>query len=205
MSRMPRAVRLSIPALVAAVALSGGLAAPAGAASFDLGTITESVSLPIARDQLLGAFTDTYSFSIGAGDTFDVEALIDTGFQRRASIPDLAGSLFTAGGSLLQLGDAQTRYMPEGWAAHSVSFASMLLGTGAYKLVLTGTGTSVFPDIPISSLYFGHVDFTAATAPVPEPEIAALFAVGLAFVAAVLRRRRAGAAPSGAAPDEFGV
>ena len=192
MSTTLRVFRLPIPALVAAATLGGAFAASAAAADFDLGTITESVSLPIARDQLLGAFTDTFSFSIGEASTFDFEAMIDTGFQRRAYIPDLAGSLFV-GGSLLQSGDAQTRYTPEGWEAHSVSFASMQLGPGAYRLVFTGTGTSVFPDIPITALYFGNVDFSAATAPVPEPELVTLYAVGLVFVAAALRRRRAGA------------
>jgi len=193
MFRTPRGFRLSFPALVAAAALGGGLAAPAAAVDVDLGTISESVSLPIAHDFLLGAFSDTFSFSIGAGTAFDFEAMIDTGFWRRSGIPDLAGSLFTAGGSLLQMGDAQTRYMPEGWPARSVSFASMLLGTGAYRLIFTGTATSVYPDIPITSGYFGNVDFTATSAPVLEPEIVALYAAGLVFVAATLRRRRAGA------------
>jgi len=184
-SRAARAVSCAL-ALAAALA-----AAPAArAADLDFGTIAAPVSLPLIHEASLGAFTDTYRFSIGAGASFEVGALVDTGYGRRSGILDLAGSLFDAGGALLEAGDAQTRYLPEGYPARSVSFASLLLGAGAYRLVFTGTATSFFPDIPITAGYTGSLDLTAAAAPIPEPEIVALYGLGLLAVGALVRARR---------------
>ena len=167
------------------------LSAPAAhAADIDFGTITAPVSLPLIHDASLGAFTDTYSFSIGAGASFDFSALADTGFGRRSGILDLAGSLFDAGGALLEAGDAQTRYLPEGYPTRSVSFASLLLGAGAYRLVFTGTAASFVPELPIGAGYTGNLDFTAAAAPVPEPEIVALYGLGLIAIGALVRARQ---------------
>jgi len=175
--------------LALAASLLAGVSA-AQAADIDFGTIAAPVSLPLIHEASLGAFTDTYSFSIGAGASFDFAALADTGFGRRSGILDLAGSLFDAGGALLEAGDAQTRYLPEGFPARSVSFASLMLGTGSYRLVLTGTAASFLPDIPITAGYTGSLDFTAAAAPVPEPEIVALYGLGLIAIGALVRARQ---------------
>jgi len=181
--------RLNRAALACAAAFIG-VAVPAHATTFALGTITAPKSVPIEDSGLLGPFTDVFTFSIGAGDTFGFSSFAETGFARRYSIPDMQGYLF-ADDHLLATGDARTIFMPEGWPSREVRFAPLVLGAGDYQLKFTGTGTSAIPGSPIYSAYYGTVDFAAAPAPVPEPQTFMLMALGLGVLGLLARRREA--------------
>jgi len=153
-------------------------AAPAKAADVDLGTITSPASLAVGHDGLLGPFADVFTFAIGAGDSFGFSAFISTGYSNRSGILDMQAGLFRADG-LLQAGDAQTVYLPEGFPSRDISFDSMVLGAGAYQLRITGTATSFLSDVPITAGYQGSLDFSAAPAAIPEPASVLLMVLGM--------------------------
>ena len=163
-------------------------AAPAKAADVDLGTVTSPTSLAVGNNGLLGPFADVFTFAIGAGDSFGFSAFISTGYSNRSGILDMQAGLYRAD-SLLQAGDAQTVYLPEGFPSRDISFDSIVLGAGAYQLRVTGTAMSFLPDVPITAGYQGSLGFVAAPAPIPEPASVVLMAISLGMLGLFARRR----------------
>ena len=161
----------------------------AHAESFALGTVSSPASLSMGNGDLLGAFSDTYSFSIAPGHAFEFDSFLSTGFSRRSFILDMQAALY-GGDGLLQSGNAATVTMPEGFPSRNIDFDPFVLGAGNYELRVTGTATSEFPDAAITAAYAGSMDFTPLTTPIPEPASIALMSVGLALLGFIARRRR---------------
>ncbi len=184
-------VPISVRALLAITAVAAFChAAPARATDFALGEISAPVSLAIGNAGLLGPFADAFSFSIGATDSFDFESFVSTGFSNRSAIPDMVGALYS-GATLVANGLAETVVTPEGFPSRDITFASLALGAGDYRLVFSGTASPFDPGLPITSSYFGSVTFNAVTA-IPEPSTYLLIAIGaLALLAAIRREGRA--------------
>jgi hypothetical protein len=168
-----------------------GLHGTANAVIVPLGEISLPGSFAVQNGGLLGEFTDQYTFSIAAGNAFDISAFISTGFSNRYGIDDLVGSLYQ-GSALLFSADAVIHTLPEGFPSTDLTIAPFSLGAGDYRLVLTGNAFGVFEG-PTAS-YSGHISFDAGSTSVPEPETLFMFITGLigAAVAARSRSTRAG-------------
>jgi PEP-CTERM motif-containing protein len=173
---------LSGAALAALLACGG----PAYATDVPLGSITAPISLAIGNSGLEGAFTDTYTFSIAASDSFSFDSFVSTGFSNRFFILDLAGALY-AGATLLESGVGTTTYLPEGFPSRQVDFAALTLGPGDYTLAFTGTATSAFPGI--TSSYAGSVSFGPVAA-IPEPSSWMLMLAAVPLLGVAVRRHR---------------
>ena len=186
-----RPLAISVRALLSAAVLAAFCpAGPAWAADFPLGEIGAPVSLAIGNAGLLGPFSDTFSFSIGATDSFEFESFVSTGFSNRSGIPDMAAALYS-GGTLVSDGLAETVLTPEGFPSRDITFASLPLGPGDYRLVFSGTAIAFDPGLPITSSYFGSATFNAVAA-IPEPSTTLLMSMGvLALLMAVRREGRA--------------
>ena len=186
-------VPISVRALLAITAVAAlGHAAPARATDFALGEIGAPVSLAIGNAGLLGPFSDAFSFSIGATDSFEFESFVSTGFSNRSAIPDMVAALYS-GGALVANGLAETVVTPEGFPSRDITFASLALGPGDYRLVFSGTASPFDPGLPITSSYFGSVAFNAVTA-IPEPSTYLLMLMSLGALALLAAIRREGRA-----------
>ncbi len=163
-------------------------AGPAQASTFEFGTITSPSSLPMGNDGLFGAFADEFTFTVGAGQHVVFSSAFSTGFANKWSIDDMDGWLYR-GPQLVEDGDAETVYLPEGFPERNVTFAPMVLGAGEYQLKVAGTEVPAYHDAHITGGYAGTVDFASVGA-VPEPAGATLLLAGLATLFAVTRRRR---------------
>lgn len=161
----------------------------AHAGSFALGAVSSPVSLTVSNSNLLGAFSDTYSFSIVPGHAFEFDSFLSTGFSNRSFILDMQAALYGEDG-LLQSGNAATVTMPEGFPSRNIDFDLLVLDAGNYELRVAGTATSAFPDAAITVAYAGSMDFMPLTSPIPEPTSVALMSVGLALLGFIVRRRR---------------
>ena len=91
-------------------------------------------------------------------------------------------------GSLLREGLAETVFTPEGFPSRNVSFSPLTLAAGSYELLFSGTATSFFPDVPITSSYAGSINLTPVAA-IPEPSTVALTALGIVMLVALRKRR----------------
>ncbi|RQP24209.1 hypothetical protein DZC73_12890 [Albitalea terrae] len=162
----------------AAFAALGVAAAPAQASTFWLGDVSSPKTLSWSRSGLLGPFDDHLLFTVTSSQPLVFSGFVSTGISRRSFILDMEGDLLQSDGSVLEAGDAQTVFTPEGWPSRDISFASFSLASGSYVLRIHGTETSAFPDVPITGQYTGTVSF----APVPEVQTWAMLLVGLAAV-----------------------
>jgi hypothetical protein len=160
-------------------------ALPAQAATFALGDVASPTTLPWNHSGLLGPFDDQLSFTVTVDHPLVFSGFMSTGFARRSTILDMAGELRASDGSVLEAGDAQTIFAPEGWPSRDITFAPFTLASGSYVLHIHGTEASVFPDVPISGQYAGTLSF----APVPEAQTWAMLLVGLLAVAGARARR----------------
>lgn len=187
MRPLPTRVRVFLAPLALAALCH---AAPARAADFALGEIVAPQSLAIGNAGLLGPFSDAFRFSIGATDSFEFESFVSTGFSNRSGIPDMVAALYS-GGALIANGLAETVLTPEGFPSRDITFASLALGPGDYRLVFSGTAIAFDPGLPITSSYFGSVTFNAVTA-IPEPSTRLLMSIGvLALLTAIRLEGRA--------------
>lgn len=157
-------------------------AAPAQALTVSLGTISAPVTLGVFNSGLSGPFTDSFSFTIASGDSFTFGGHLETPPSNRFWIDDLDATLLR-GASVVAEGDSQPQSNP--FPFTTVDFAPITLGAGDYVLNVFGNATSAFPGP--SSSYNGALTFAA---PVPEPEIALLMAIGLTGVGWRAARRR---------------
>lgn len=182
-----RPLPTSVRAFLAPLALAALChAAPARATDFALGEIVAPVSMAIGNAGLLGPFSDAFSFSIGATDSFEFESFVSTGFSNRHAIPDMIAGLYSTNGALIANGLAETVVTPEGFPSRDITFASLALGPGDYRLVFSGTAIAFDPGLPITSSYFGSVTFNAVTA-IPEPSTYLLMSIGVLAVLTAIR------------------
>lgn len=156
-------------------------------ATFELGTANGPTTFAIGNEGLFGAFSDTFSFEIGASGPFAFDSFASTGFSNRFGIPDLQAALYS-NGQLLSSGLAQTVFTPEGFPSRDISFAPLTLAAGSYELQFSGTATSLVPDVPLTSAYAGSINLAPITA-IPEPSTVALTALGVVTLIALRRRR----------------
>ncbi len=172
----------------AAVAFAGCLAfiGAAQANVVSLGVISSATELSTGQGGHSGVFSDDYSFSIAAGQSFDFSGLFSTGYSNRSFILDLEGALLQ-GGQWLQSGVAETKYLPEGFPNREVNFSSLVLGAGDYLIRIDGTATGVYDGITAG--YQASLSFADVTAPVPEPDALSLMALGLGAMGFLVRRR----------------
>lgn len=171
--------------LVCAATAFIGFAGPVQAETFALGSIISPASFTIGNDRLLGPFADSFTFSIGTGDSFEFSSFLTTGYTTRWFIPDMQADLYS-GETLLLAGNAETNLSPEGFPSLDIGFDPQVLGAGDYQLRVTGTGTPAFELIPSS--YSGSIGFAPAVSPVPEPEMLILMTLGLATLGLLSRR-----------------
>jgi hypothetical protein len=167
----------------ATLACLGALTAtPAQAITVSLGTISAPGALGVSNTGLAGPFADSFSFTIASGASFTFTGLLETPPSNRFWIDDLDATLFKGSAAVAE-GNSQPQANP--FPFTTVDFAPITLGAGDYVLNVFGNATSAFPG-PTSS-YTGVLNFAA---PVPEPEIALLMAVGLAGLGWRAARRR---------------
>jgi hypothetical protein len=166
----------------------------AQAVTVDMGEIVPPLSLQIYQYSPEGPFLDRFTFAIVADEPLMFSSFVTTGFSNRFSISEFRGELFSDG-VLLDTGDAQTTYMPEGFPAHSVNFDTLLLGRGDYELRFSGTAYSFWPNEQFGAAYGGSAEFRAAQE-VPEPLTLWLAGLGLTALAwsGFAKRRATGAA-----------
>ena len=163
----------------------------AGAAlaeTFPLGVANSATSFAVGNEGLRGAFSDVFSFEIGAAAPLEFESFASTGFSNRWAIPDLHAELYS-NGALLLSGLAQTIFTPEGFPSREVTFSPLVLGAGSYELLFSGTATSFDPGLPITSSYSGTITLAQVSA-IPEPATVVLTGLGLVALIAVRRRRQ---------------
>jgi hypothetical protein len=128
-------------------------------------TVTDGVVT--ITDGFFGAFTErSYNFNLGAGPY--TASLVDTGVL--FPFQTLGLEVKTGGGTSLGVLSAPG----------SFNFAS--LAAGSYVAIVSGLPTALEP--PLST-------FGVTIAPVPEPEIWAMMAVGMGLVGYQLRRKQA--------------
>lgn len=157
-------------------------ATPVQALTVSLGTLSSPGAFGIANSGLSGPVADSFSFTIASGAEFTFTGLLQTPPSNRFWIGDLDATLFKGGAPVAE-GNSQPQSNP--FPFTTVDFAPVTLGAGDYVLNVFGNATSAFPGP--SSSYQGALTFAA---PVPEPEIALLMALGLAGVGWAARRRR---------------
>lgn len=174
-------------AAVAAACATLLAAAPARAATFDLGTLTSPGLYPFSDLVRTEPFEDVFTFTIAPDTAFEFHGTASTPFSNRFWIFDLDGRLDRGNTTVLE-GDSQTILLPP-FPRQEVTFASTLLTAGSYSLHLWGTPTSAFPGP--SSVYDVALVFNIAPN-VPEPGALALMAVGLAGVGVAARKRSRG-------------
>lgn len=163
------------------LALAAALALTAGASFAD--TFNGPLDLSdgngsFGRDNAIGAFLDTYTFTL-AGDFL----VSSTASSAAAGAQDLDYS------SLLikNAADATVATFQGNLGTDLNEFytlPSMLLGAGDYRLVVTGVNSLT------QASYTGNLAIFAA--PIPEPQTYALLLAGLAAVGFVARRRKPG-------------
>ena len=159
------------------------------AETFRLGVANSATGFAIGNEGLRGAFSDVFSFQIGAAaGPLEFESFASTGFSNRSAIPDLHAELFSSGALLLS-GLAQTLFSPEGFPSREVTFSPFVLGAGSYELLFSGTATSFDPGLPITSGYSGTITLAQVSA-IPEPATIVLTGLGVVAMIAVRRRRR---------------
>jgi hypothetical protein len=159
----------------------------AHANTVNLGPLTPAASVPVSQIHF-GAgsvFSDVYSFSVTANASLQ-SILAAASFTNIVGISNFTSSLWLSGGGLLALGNTFTS--GSGGATTTTS-------TIFYTPLLTGVGTPPVPSYEIrtsgtiigpSGSYGGSV----VIAPIPEPEIYAMMAVGLGLLGWVRRRRK---------------
>jgi len=158
------------------------------AETFRLGEANSATGFAIGNEGLRGAFSDVFSFQIGAAGPLEFESFASTGFSNRSAIPDLHAELYS-NGALLLSGLAQTLFSPEGFPSREVTFSPHVLGVGSYELLFSGTATSFDPGLPITSGYSGTITLAQVSA-IPEPATIVLTGLGVVVMIAVRRRRR---------------
>jgi hypothetical protein len=150
--------------------------------TFDLGSMGPPATKSFASGYFTAAnFADCYNFSINApADS------TGTTTEWNWNFAGLLGSIDVWGVQLLQGTTTVGAFdnSPE-------SFAFGNLSAGAYQLVVTGQTTR--GSLTTLVAYSGTLSTTAApvAAPVPEPELYAMLALGFAGAAWVSRRRKA--------------
>ena len=171
-------VRNAFITLAASFALAAVLALPgrAGANTFAYGTIgpisgPAALGIGSGGHTPLGAFTDTWTFTVAPANSFYLSAEVVAGnsFGVTFSSVDLTGA--GAYGPFL--------------FANTTDFSvpqSPLLAPGAYTLTVAGT------TLVTGGFYVAAVNFN--TTPIPEPQTYVMMLAGLGLMGFVARRRR---------------
>jgi PEP-CTERM motif len=179
-----------IAMLVAIAAFSFMLVSPghkAHANTVNLGPLTPAASVGVSQTHF-GAgsvFSDVYSFSVTADASLQ-SILAAASFTNIVGISNFTSSLWLSGGGLLAAGNTFTSGSGGATTTTSSIFYSLLTaGVGAPPVPsyeIRTSGTIIGP----SGSYGGSV----VIAPIPEPEIYAMMAVGLGLLGWVRRRRK---------------
>jgi hypothetical protein len=155
----------------------------AHSAGVNLGSFASGASVPISDSALDAPFTDAFNFTIVAGSALIVSSTLTSGPSNFSFIHDLAGGLYS-GTTLIEAGVATDDTSL--FFARTVSLAPIVLDSGTYSLVLTGTPSFAFPDINANAYFNGALTFVPAS-PVPEPSLPIALAAGLLAVTARCR------------------
>ena len=146
----------------------------------DLGSFTAPTSVSLSNTvSLNGAFTDSYSFSV-TSDSSLAGLLASVSFMNIVGISDFVASLWLGD---VKLADGVTTTTSDGGISQTTSFINyspLLAGPPpTYEIRASGT---VFGG---SGSYGGNL----VLSPVPEPEIYATLALGVAVMGWAARRR----------------
>lgn len=172
---------LSSAAAVLALASTTGVA---HAATQDLGAATVGVPLTFGGLAAVGAFTDSFTFSMPASGgsgysvaNFDLlpESLYKTIFSSIALFSDADATAWNGNETLLSSAVASGAGASLTWGAAPA---------GNYILAVGGAGVG-----SQGGIYTGAISVSAVTAPVPEPETYAMMLAGLIAVGFLARRR----------------
>jgi PEP-CTERM motif len=147
----------------------------------------DSVFLPLdlstgntsfGRNNAIGSFIDTYSFSL-LGSPFLVTSTASTARSGTQDL-DFASLVIQNASNIVvatfdgNLGSSSNEFY---------SLPEMTLPAGDYRLIVTGMNSVT------QASYSGNLAVSAVAAPVPEPDTLALWAAGLAAMAFIRRRR----------------
>lgn len=166
--------------LAVATLVLGLHAAPAAAATYDIGALS---ARPYAVNFVAlstGSFLDVYKFTTSPGRRVAASAVSNDallGGMSFAHISNFAVSLYNDSNSSVSLGS---------WSGNPMNFVSDL-DTGSYHFNVSGKADGIYGGSYVLSL--ADVGEAATVTAVPEPEQWALFAIGLAFLGLMGRRR----------------
>ena len=173
MNTFRRSLAGFVRTIAAAAALTASLSLPVHALSPG-----ESIALS-GGSGLSGSFTQSYAFSLASAagiDYFSSRINFPTAF----SITSFAATLFSGTTALISGADG-----PQSGALVPNSFFLGLLAPGSYRLDVSGIATGSSG----ADSYTGMLRAVPAIAPVPEPEVWAMMAVGIGLVVIRLRQK----------------
>ncbi|PKO55669.1 MAG: hypothetical protein CVU28_05660 [Betaproteobacteria bacterium HGW-Betaproteobacteria-21] len=165
---------------VLALALSLGFVANASALDLavDLGTINAPAYFSEVIQKSIGAFSDTWSFTIAtptySGGSVSNLAISIPGLGELFNISNLSVKLFTSTNLLL----SDLAVNPGSTDQIKVGSGTFLPGSYYFNVAGNANGT-----------FGGQYVFAVTTLPVPEPETYAMLLAGLGLVTVMARRR----------------
>lgn len=182
-ARSTKPVRAAAMAFLFLILSLGGTAAFAVDGPGDLGTL-DVPGISYIGNSVSGTFADSYTFEVASSASFGAQ-LVSISFQDVYDIDGFRTSLWEGGSLLAEMAStalASTSIL-------SFNYAMLedlpLEALTEYELRVEGIGSG-----DRGGIYRGSINLAAAVAPVPEPEIYAMMAVGLGVMGWVARRKQ---------------
>jgi hypothetical protein len=182
-NRSTKPIRAAAKAFLLLILSFGGTGAFAVEGPGDLGVL-DVPGVSYVGNSVVGAFSDSYTFEVASSASFGAR-LVSISFQDVYGIDGFQTSLWGAGSLLGEMAGTAL------FGASMISFSYAMLDDlpletlTEYELRVEGTGIG-----ERGGIYTGSINLAPAVAPVPEPEIYAMMAVGLGVMGWVARRKQ---------------